>query len=253
MNEVLVEQSGRVATVILDRPPVNALTQAVYVRLIEVFRDLGAGNEVHCVVLTGRGSTFCTGRDVQERIATSAEEDPRRSVIVRNAFRTVRTCAIPVVCAVNGPALGGGAMLASVCDIRIASDRASFGMNQIDLGRCGGGAYMSRHLSPGRLRRMYFTGEPVSAAEALQLGLADEVVPHEELLRSAGALAAKIASKNPVGLRMAKEALNQVEFMQVDDGYELEQQYSTQLLHTEDAREAMHAFAEGRPPVFKGR
>jgi enoyl-CoA hydratase len=253
MNEVLVERSGKVVSVILDRPPVNALTLALYQRITAVFRDISASSAANCVVLTARGDrAFCAGLDLHEFLATSAEDDPKRAVIVRETFRTVRQCAIPVVAAINGPALGAGVVLASVADIRIAAESAKFGIPEINVGRCGGGAHMGRYLPPGRLRRMCFTGEPISAAEALQWGFVDQVVPASDLLPAAYQLAETIASKSPIGLRMAKEALNTVEFMPVEEGYELEQQYSTQLMHTEDAREAARAVVEKRLPIFKG-
>jgi len=252
MDELIVERSGKVVSVILDHPPSNALTLPLYRRLLEVFRDIGAG-DASCAVLTGRGDAFCTGVDLTELIALSAEEDPKRSMIVRETFRTIRFCAVPVIAAVNGPALGSGAMLAAVADIRIAADNASFGMPEIDIGRCGGGSHLGRYLSPGLLRRMCFTGEPIDAATALGKGFVDEVVPPADLLPAAYHLAETIASKSPVGLRMIKEALNQVEFLPVEEGFELEQQYSTQLMHTDDAREAARARQQNRPPVFRGR
>jgi enoyl-CoA hydratase len=112
---------------------------------------------------------------------------------------------------------------------------------------------MGKYLSPGMLRLMYFTGEPISAWEAHRVGLVEEVVKPRRLLPAAQELAEAIARKSPIGLRMAKEALNRVEFMPTEEGYELEQSYSTKLMHTEDAREAVRAVVEKREPVFKGR
>jgi len=160
---------------------------------------------------------------------------------------------VPVIAAVNGPALGAGSVLAAVSDIRIASEKATFGMPEINVGRCGGGAHMGRLIPQGMLRLMYFTGEPISAWDAHRVGLVEQVVPPRRLLPAAHELAEIIAKKSPIGLRMAKEALNRAEFMQVEEGYQLEQSYSTKLMHTEDAREATRAVVEKRAPVFKGR
>jgi enoyl-CoA hydratase len=243
-----------VAAVTLDRPPVNALTIALYQRIAEVFEEIGAAGEVNCVVLSARGSrAFCAGLDLHELLAASVADDPARAVIVRRMFRSVRHCAIPVIAAVNGPALGAGCVLASVCDIRIASENATFGLPEINAGRCGGTAHMARHVPQGLLRRMFFTGAPISAQAAYRVGFVDQVVPLDRLLPAAHELAAVIADKAPLGLRMGKEALNRVEFMQVDEGYALEQDYSSKLMHTEDAREAARAVLEKRAPVFKGR
>jgi enoyl-CoA hydratase len=254
MSEIIVEKSGKVVSVILDRPPVNALTIALYLRVAEVFEEIGGWSEVNCAVLSARGAkAFCAGLDLKEFLAAKVEDDPARAAVVRRMFAAVRHCKIPVIAAVNGPALGAGCVLSSVCDIRLASENATFGLPEINVGRCGGTAHMARHVPQGLLRRMFFTGQPISAQEAYRVGFVDQVLPLERLLPAANELAAVIASKAPLGLRLGKEALNHVEFMPVDDGYALEQEYSTKLLHTEDAREATRAVLEKRPPVFKGR
>jgi enoyl-CoA hydratase len=254
MTEIVVEKSGKVASVVLDRPPVNALTMALYERLAATFEEIGGWNDVNCVVLSARGSkAFCAGLDLREFLAARVEDDPKRAAIVRRMFQAVRHCTIPVIAAVNGPALGAGCVLASVCDIRIASENATFGLPEINVGRCGGTAHMARHVPQGLLRRMFFTGMPIDAQEAHRVGFVDRVVPLERLLPEADQLASVIAAKAPLGLRLGKEALNKVEFMPVDEGYALEQEYSTRLLHTEDAREATRAVVEKRAPVFQGR
>jgi enoyl-CoA hydratase len=254
MSEVIVETSGKVVSVTLDRPPVNALTMALYQRLADVFEEIGARNDVHCAVLTARGSrAFCAGLDLREFLAARVEDDPARAAIVRRMFSSVRHCAIPVLAAVNGPALGAGCVLASVCDIRIAAENATFGIPEINAGRCGGTAHMGRHVPPGLLRRMFFTGAPISAQEAHRVGFVEEVVPLDRLHAAAMELAGVIAAKAPLGLRLGKEALNRVEFMAVEDGYALEQEYSTRLMQTEDCREAARAVLEKRAPAFKGR
>ena len=254
MSEIIVEKAGKVVSVVLDRPPVNALTIALYQRIAEAFEEIGGATDVNCAILAARGSrAFCAGLDLREFLAAKAEDDPARAAIVRRMFQSLRHCAIPVIAAVNGPALGAGCVLASVCDIRIASENATFGLPEINVGRCGGTAHMARHLPQGLLRRMFFTGVPISAQEAYRLGFVDQVVPLERLMGAVTELAGVIAGKAPLGLRLGKEALNRVEFMPVEDGYALEQDYSTKLMHTEDAREATRAVLEKRAPVFKGR
>jgi enoyl-CoA hydratase len=253
MSEIVVEQAGLVASVIIDRPPVNALTLALYQRIAEVFEEIGQSPDVNCTVLSARGAkAFCAGLDLKEFLAAKVEDDPARAAIVRRMFHAVRHCAIPVIAAVNGPALGAGCVLSSVCDIRIASENATFGLPEINVGRCGGTAHMGRHVPQGLLRRMFFTGTPIGAQEAYRAGFVDQVLPLERLLPAANELAAVIARKAPLGLRLGKEALNRVEFMPVDEGYALEQEYSTRLMHTADAREATRAVLEKRAPVFKG-
>jgi enoyl-CoA hydratase len=254
MSDVLVETVGKVAVVTLDRPPVNALTIATYGRIADTFAALGARDDVHCAVFTAKGArAFCAGLDLHEFLASTPDQDPERAVVVRRTFSEVRQCAIPVIAAVNGPALGAGCVLTSVCDIRLAAPNATFGLPEINVGRCGGGAHMGRHIPQGLLRRMFFTGKPIDAEEARRYGFVDDIVPAGELLQAALRLAQTIAEKAPLGLRLGKKALNEIEFMPVEDGYRREQEYSTQLMHTDDAREATRAAVEKRTPQFTGR
>ena len=254
MSELVVETAGKVVTVTINRPPVNALTLALYGQIADTFDEIGARTDVNCAIFTGTGArAFCAGLDLKEFLAAKPEEDPERAKIVRRTFSSVRHCAIPVIAAVNGPALGAGCVLASVCDIRIASATATFGLPEINVGRCGGGAHVGRYIPQGMLRKMFFTGVPISAEEAYRVNFADVVVPAERLMDAARELAGIIAQKAPLGLRLGKKALNEIEFMPVEDGYAREQTYSTQLMHTEDAREATRAVLEKRAPVFKGR
>uniref|UniRef100_A0A9E7ZVA4 Enoyl-CoA hydratase-related protein n=1 Tax=Bosea sp. NBC_00436 TaxID=2969620 RepID=A0A9E7ZVA4_9HYPH len=254
MTGLTVELSDKVATVTLDRAPVNALTLALYEELGDLMTQLGRREDIGCIVLAAGGSkAFCAGLDLKEFLAATVEEDPKRAAIVRAMFASVRHCALPVVAAVNGPALGAGCVLASVCDIRIASTSATFGLPEINVGRCGGTAHMGRHLPQGLLRKMFFTGLPIDAAEAYRVGFVQELVAPDALRERAQALASIIAGKAPLGLRRGKYALNQIEYMNVDDGYAVEQLHSTILMNTADAREATRAVVEKRAPVFQGR
>jgi enoyl-CoA hydratase len=249
-----VEKSEKIAIVTLERPPVNALTLDLYGEIAELFESVAGWDDVNCIIFTASGSkAFCAGLDLREFLAATVDEDPKRAAIIRRTFSAVRHAAVPVIAAVNGPALGAGCVLAAVCDIRIAADNATFGLPEINVGRCGGGAHVGRLVGQGTLRRMFFTGRPIDAAEAFRVGLVDEVVPHGELMDAARRLAGVIAQKAPLGLRLGKQALNEVEFMPVDDGYAREQQYSTRLMATHDAREATRAVVEKRAPVFEGR
>lgn len=249
-----VSFDGAVAEITIDCPPVNAITLANYREIAEAFEAADTWDGVNCVVFTATGQrAFCAGLDLKEFLAATVEEDPDRARIVRRCFKSIRDCALPTIAAVNGPALGAGAVLASVCDIRIASDAARFSMPEINVGRCGGAAHLGRHFPQGMVRRMFFTGEPIDAREAWRFGFVQEVTEPDALLPAARALAATIAAKAPLGLRYGKQALNQIEFLPVDEGYQIEQQFSTLLMRTEDAREATAATLEKRAPVFKGR
>ncbi len=251
---LLVEKSDGIARITLDRLPVNALTLQLYEDIGDLFEEMADWSDINVAILTGAGNrAFCAGLDLKEFLAATVEDDPHRAKIVRRTFSAVRHAVIPTIAAVNGPALGAGCVLSSVCDIRIAADHATFGLPEINVGRCGATAHMGRHLPQGLLRQMFFTGEPIDANEAYRVGFVQKVVPASELMAASMTLAEKIAKKAPLGLRVGKKALNEVEFMQVEEGYEREQSYSTQLMHTEDAREATRAVVEKRAPVFQGK
>lgn len=254
MTSIRIERSGAVARVTMDRPPVNALTLADYEALTAAFEEIGSDAAINCVVFTAAGSkAFCAGKDLHEFVTAKLEDDEANALIVRRTFATIRHCPVPVVAAVNGPALGAGCVLAAVSDIRLAVPTATFGLPEINIGRCGGTAHVGRLISQGMLRRMVFTGRPITAPAALAAGLVDELVEPAALLDIAHALAEEIARKAPLGLRLGKESMNAAELLPVDEGYALEQTYSTKLMATEDAREAVRAVVDKRAPVFRGR
>jgi enoyl-CoA hydratase len=253
MNELEVAVSNRVATVTLDRKPVNALTLALYERIAEVFESLGQTLDVNCVILTAVGQrAFCAGKDLHEFIAAEVTDDPAHALIVRRCFDAVLNCRVPTIAAVNAAALGAGTVLASCCDIRLAADNATFSLPEINVGRCGGGAHVGRLVPQGALRRMFFTGQPIDAREAYRLGLVDEVVSPAALMDTARRLATSIAAKSPLGLRIGKRALNEAERLSLTEGYAREQAASTELMATRDAREAVRAVLEKRAPIFEG-
>lgn len=254
MQDIRLDIQDGVAVITLDRAPVNAITLAHYQAIGELFETLGQDLSVNCAIFTAAGErAFCAGLDLHEFLAATVDEDPARAAVVRQCFAAVRACPVPVIAAVNGPALGAGTVLAAVCDFRLASEKASFSMPEINVGRCGGGAHLGRLIGQGNLRKMFFTGQPINAREALRIGLVEEVLPADQLMTRAWELARTIAAKSPLGLRMGKASLNEIEFMQVEEGYQVEQGYSTRLMATEDAREATRAVVEKRKPAFVGR
>jgi enoyl-CoA hydratase/carnithine racemase len=256
--DVHLECANAIGTVTIDRPPVNALASATYAELIERFREVGGRTDVAVVVLRATGDRcFSAGADVGELRTMADAGDPaadeRRQTLAFDLFDTVLRTPQPVIAALNGPALGAGAVLAACSDIRYASERATIGLPEINVGRCGGGRHLMRLFPQGKLREMYFTGEPVDAVEAHRLGAFDRVFPHGEELKGALGLARVIAGKSPLALRLAKEALNGAESLPIADGYALEQTYTLRLGRSEDAKEAARAFVEKRQPVWTGR
>jgi len=172
---------------------------------------------------------------------------------VREFFYAARDCGRPVICAVNGPALGAGTALAMACDIVIASDNAYFAMPEINIGLAGGAGFLMEHFGRSKTRAMYFTGRRIPAAEFHRLGAIEAVVPRDKLMDTAMDYARDIAAKSPLAVRQIKRTLNTIEEMPVRDAYRYEQTVTVELSHSEDAKEAQRAFLEKRKPVFKGK
>ena len=255
LEGLLVEVEDYVATVTLDRPPVNATSRALRQSITAAFDALSDREDVRVIVLTARGKTFCAGADIKERAAMKEEAGEYQALnrLVREMFYSIMECSRPVICAVNGTALGAGMALVLCCDILIASEDAVFGMPEVDVGLAGGVKFLERHLTPSKARRMLLTGQRVPAPELYRLGVLEECVPAHELMPMAMTLAREIAQKSPMAVRMLKESFNAVENLSLRDGYRLEQNMTVALGKTEDAREAKQAFVEKRKPVFKGR
>jgi enoyl-CoA hydratase/carnithine racemase len=162
-------------------------------------------------------------------------------------------CKKPVICALNGPALGAGLAVAASCDILIASEKGSLGLPEINVGLLGGGRHAMRLFGHSLTRRMMFTGYRVPANELYRLGVIEAVTETDALMDTAMEMAHDIASKSPIAMKLAKHALNTIEEMGLRDGYRFEQGMTGELGQYEDSKEAMRAFAEKRAPVFKGR
>jgi enoyl-CoA hydratase len=173
--------------------------------------------------------------------------------MARDAMWAITDCAVPVIGAINGPALGAGLAFAACCDILIASDNARFGTTEINVGLLGASAHLSLLVGRHKAREMFFTGEQVPAAELYRLGAVRHVVPLDDLHSAARDLALALAAKSPIALRLAKESMNRVEFLPLKDAYRTEQDYTARLLGFEDAVEARQAFMEKREPAWKWR
>ncbi len=252
---VRCEVRDHIALVTLDRPPVNAVNARVHDELMRVFDTLSDRDDVRIAILTGAGKVFCAGADIKSRLEREPEPGDFRAHIrrAREAFHSILECRVPVVAAINGPALGAGLALVASCDLLVASEQAVLALPEIDVGLLGGGRHAMRLFPHSKARRLMFTGQRLSGAELYRLGVVEECVPADRLASAARALAAEIAAKSPVAIRMAKHAMNTIEFMSLRDGYRFEQTMTGELSKSEDSREAMRAFVEKRPPVFKGR
>lgn len=255
MPEVSIEIARHVATLTLNRPPVNATGRTLRAEITAAFDAMGDRDDVRAVILTGAGAIFSAGADVKERTQLSGDPGEYAALnrLVREMFYSIIECPKPVIAAVNGHALGAGMALALCCDILVASEQAMFGMPEIDVGLAGGVKYLQRHLPPSKVRRLLLTGQRIPASELYRLGVLEACVAPGDLMPQAMAIALEIASKSPVAVRMLKESFGMVENLSLRDGYRVEQNITRQLSQTEDAREAQRAFVEKRPAVFKGR
>ena len=255
LTQLIYELNGHVATLTTNSPPVNALTRTLNDELTLALDRISEMDEVRAVVLTGAGKVFCAGADLKGRasVIKGPGDLPAHSRRTRECFHAIRECAKPVVCAINGAALGSGVAMAASSDILVASEKASLGLPEVDVGLLGGCRHAMRLFSHSRLRRMALTGMRVPGAELYRLGIVEACVAPEELMATAMEIAQTIASKSPVSTRMGKHTLNVIEDMSLRDGYRYEQDMTAQIGKTDDAKEAQRAFAEKRAPVFTGR
>ena len=223
-------------------------------QMVACFDEISEREDIRCAVLTGSNGVFCAGADLKDRPdSTVAGDFLEHNRITRETGNSIRECAKPVIAAINGAALGAGFGLAAACDILYASETATVGMPEINVGLAGGASMLKTVFGRSTLRRMFFTGQRLSAQDLLRRNVVEEVLPPEELLPHAMALAREIASKAPLALIYAKRAANMVDLMPQRDAYRFEQEFTMALAKTEDAREARAAFLEKRAPVYKGR
>jgi enoyl-CoA hydratase len=255
LETVRLEVADFIATVPIDRPPVNAQNQKAREELIRVFDAISDRDDVRVAILTAAGKVFSAGADVKERVGLVQEPGDyiRNNRLVREYFYAVSDCAKPVICAVNGPAFGAGFALMLACDIMLASEDAYFVIPELDVGLAGGARFLMDNFAKSMARYIYFTGRRIPAAELYRLGVISACVPREKLMDEAMQVAREIAAKSPVAVREVKRAFNAIEEMPTRDGYRFEQTVTVALSHTEDAKEAQRAFLEKRKPVFKGK
>lgn len=246
-----------VGVITLARPPVNAVTVDVLLELTEAFRAAGESADIRCVVLTGEGNVFCAGADMKAIEGDRPRVKDAMVLVDRDRFHrevllSIYECRVPVVAAVNGPAIGGGACYVACCDVIIAAQEAFFAMTEINVGSLGGYTFAQRLVGPYRARKMFLTGERVSADEVYRYGSIDQVLPRAEVFPAAMEIAREIASKSQVATRLAKESILRSEFAaDLEEGYRREQEYTLRLRETDDSKEAGTAFVEGRAPVWE--
>jgi enoyl-CoA hydratase len=243
---------NHVAEVVLDRPPVNALDSGGWAHLAEVITSLGRDESVHVIVIAAEGRGFCAGVDIKE-LARDSSLITKVNQGCYDAFAAIHDCPVPVIAAAHGFVLGGGIGIVGSCDIIIASDDATFGLPEIDRGALGAASHLLRMFPIQKVRRMLYTGEPITADEAYRLGALESVVKREEVRTAARALADSIAQKSPKAVRLAKESLNGIELLDLKKSYRFEQGFTLELYTSPDSQEARDAFVEKREASFRDK
>jgi enoyl-CoA hydratase/carnithine racemase len=255
---VRVEVDQAIATIRLDRPPMNALNAQVQAEIAQAAAQVGEDDQVRAVVLYGGEKVFAAGADIKEMAQASYAEMAATTRALQDSFTAVARIGKPVVAAITGYALGGGLELALCADFRVLGESARVGQPEILLGvipGAGGTQRLPRLVGPARAKDIVFTGRFVAAAEALTMGLVDKVVPDAEVHKAAVDLVARYAKGPAVALRAAKQAIDEGLDTDLDTGLEIERLHFAGLFATEDQREGMRSFVENGPgkATFAGR
>ena len=233
----------RVAELIFDHPPVNAFSGEMWLELPEIIAELGENPDVRCVLIRAEGKGFCAGVDIKELAENS------NAIVEVNkgnflTFKAIHECEIPVVSAPHGFVLGGGIGVCGSSDAVIAAESAYFSLPEIDRGAMGGASHMQRMFPHSKVRAAFLTGGQITAVEAAALGAIERVVPDANHLEQARDFAAVIATKSRDALRIAKQALNGIESIDVDKSYRWEQGFTLEMYMHEDSQSARDAFVE---------
>lgn len=248
MEFVVYEQKGAVGIVTISREKaLNALNSTVLEELDATFDAINL-DEVRCVILTGAGQkSFVAGADIGEMSSLTKAEGEAFGKKGNDVFLKIENFPVPVICAINGFALGGGCEIAMSCDIRICSDNAVFGQPEVGLGITpgfGGTQRLARLVGPGMAKQMIYTARNIKADEAYRIGLVNAVYTQEELLPAAEKMAAGIAKNAPIAVRNCKKAINEGISLSMDKAVEVEERLFGDCFETEDQKYGMAFFLD---------
>lgn len=250
------ESTGHVAILTLDRPEaLNALNALLMTQLAAALQESDADPQVRAIVLTGSDRAFCAGADVSQIEAITPAEVVGREGFAREPFDTLNTMQTPLIAAVRGLALGGGCEIALACDLVVAGTSARFGVPEVGLGvipGAGGTQRLVHAVGKAKAMKMLLTGDPISAEEACTSGLVAEVVPDEQCLPTAMAIAERIARNSPWAVQLAKDAARVAQDLPLTQGLAFERRNFFLTIGTEDQREGVAAFLQKRRPQFTG-
>lgn len=255
---IVEERQDQIVVLKLNRPEVmNSFNFAMLRALKERIDAIQFASDVRVVVITGAGDrAFCAGADLKERATLSDIQVKQFITTIRNLFTAIENLNKPVIAAVNGIALGGGTELALACDIRIASEKASMGLTETRLAiipGAGGTQRLPRLIGRGKAKELIFTGRRVDAAEALAIGLVNQVAAPEKFLEAALAMAAMICETGPIAIEQAKYAINHGLETDLHTGLAIESNAYWITIPSEDRLEGLAAFREKRKPVYRGK
>lgn len=255
---ILLTYDAGIATVTLNRPErMNAVDRALLTQLRAAFQATWADDQVRAIIITGAGDkAFCAGADLKERAGMTPGEVRLFLKQIRETMSEIENTPKPVIAAVNGLALGGGTELALACDVRFVAEHAQMGLTETTLAiipGAGGTQRLPRLVGKGRAKELIFSGRKVQAPEALQLGLAEFVVPGPSLLAEAQKWARHVVENTgPVAIAQAKFAINRGLEVDLETGLALEAKAYEVTIPTQDRQEALRAFGEKRKPVYTG-
>lgn len=256
-TNITFDVADRIATITVNRPDkLNALNDGTIAELGLAIDEANANPDVGVILLTGAGRAFVAGADISELASQSPLEGQQRARAGQTVFRRFETSPKPTIAVINGFCLGGGCELAMSCHIRVASEKAKFGQPEVKLGILpgfGASQRLPRLVGRGAALKLLLSGDMIDAAEAHRLGLADEVVPAEQLTERALALATTILGNAPLAMAGCIEAVNRGLDGTVEEGCLTESDHFGLLSATDDMREGMTAFLEKRPATFHGR
>ncbi len=255
---LIYEKKDDIGILTINRPDkLNAISNELTSELSSLLDELEKDDKLTVLVITGAGDkAFVAGADIQELVDRDARLGRRVSHERQEIFSRIENLPVPVIAAVNGYALGGGLELALACNIRVCSEKAQFGAPEVKLGIIpgdGGTQRLPRLVGLGRAMEMILTGDFIDAQEAYRIGLVNKVVPPEELMNAAMELAQKIASRPPLAVKYAKEAVNRSQEGDAASGFALESYLHALTCTTEDKKEGVAAFLEKRKGKFKGK
>ncbi|UCF82022.1 MAG: enoyl-CoA hydratase/isomerase family protein [Desulfobacteraceae bacterium] len=257
---VLYEIKNHVAIITLNRPEArNAFSHEMITLWNDYLKQARGNNTVRVIIVTGAGDTFCSGGDIREMAEGRLQSWDMKSFLwdgVHRIILTLEDLDKPVIAAINGAAMGAGMDMAIMCDIRMCSENARFAESYINMGVIagdGGAYFLSRLVGTSKALELLLTGEVVSPEEALQLGIVNRVVPHEDLTKETIALAETIAHKPPLAVRMMKRSVYQAQTGSLRSHLDYISSQMALLSETDDHREAAQAFLEKRAPVFTGK